>query len=176
MKWFTLVFTLPAFFSSPLGHSATASEIAALEGVVKNACNAPAQAGSEWSISTAADGNVNLTLKRFPSAGINGKVAFSKSEWEGVRRVLQEQQLHENKRRSDCFKDLYKVFLEKLTFDKPSSPTRPAAGGPARQAAPKTAQQPSTNQRVIGNGNVTIGNSNGNITIGTEKNEATDPD
>ena len=63
---------------------------------VKLLCAAPHEPGKEFNLNTefSADGSVRIKLIGF--AGTNGTISLSKSEWEGVRKVLPSEQSKEN--------------------------------------------------------------------------------
>lgn len=89
---------------------------------VRSVCMAPGSQGQKWDIQVLASGDVNVGLKLAGNANADAKVAFTKSEWEGVQQVLKEQQQQDNENYRDCVKDIVPKFIEKIYQNKsPSS-------------------------------------------------------
>lgn len=81
---------------------------------VKSVCMAPDTIGKKWNVEVLASGDVNVGLKLAGKAGADAKVAFSKSEWNGVQQVLKEQQSSENANYRRCAENVTKIFIDKL--------------------------------------------------------------
>lgn len=80
---------------------------------VRSVCQAPGEQGKYWEVEATGKGDVNLrVLKTLPGVGVEGKVRFSKGEWEGVQRVLREHQARDNADYRDCAKTLTPLFLK----------------------------------------------------------------
>lgn len=85
---------------------------------VKLLCAAPHEPGKEFNLNTefSADGSVRIKLIGF--AGANGTISLSKSEWEGVRKVLPSEQSKENENYRECARDLAKILIDKMANGK----------------------------------------------------------
>lgn len=88
-----------------------------LEEVVKNVqgvCLAPGEQGERWDVKVQASGDVKVGLKIAGKAGVDAKVDFTKSQWEGVQQVLREQQQQDNENYRECAKNIAPLFISKL--------------------------------------------------------------
>lgn len=86
---------------------------------VRNVCHAPGEQGKYWEVEATGKGDVNLKLlKKLPGAGVEGKVRFSKGEWEGVQRVLKEQQASDNADYRQCARALTPLFMKHISHDR----------------------------------------------------------
>lgn len=85
--------------------------------VVKNiqgVCLAPGAQGERWDVKVQASGDVKVGLKLAGKAGVDAKVDFTKSQWEGVQQVLREQQQKDNADYRECAKNIAPLFINKI--------------------------------------------------------------
>jgi hypothetical protein len=87
-------------------------------------CKSPSAPGNTFDIAISGSGGAIAGLRNLPRAGGEVKAEFSKSEWEGVQRVLKEQQLAENNSYRGCVTRLTPLFLEKFLAPPPSPRTQ----------------------------------------------------
>jgi hypothetical protein len=82
---------------------------------LRTLCASPDRKGEYIKEEVKGEGNVSVRLfKVLGLAGIKGEASFSKEEWDGVRKVLQKDQVDENRRYRDCVEKLTPLFLEKF--------------------------------------------------------------
>lgn len=87
----------------------------AITEAVSAVCLNPGDAGKFWEVKATGSGQAKLlVLKKLVDAGIDAKLEFTSGEYEGVQRVLAEQQDKENANYRDCVRDLTPRFLDKL--------------------------------------------------------------
>lgn len=97
-----------------------AAEPLTMENVTKNiieVCRAPADSNKYWDIKIESSGDTKVKLK-LADINISGQAEFSKGEWQGVQRVLKEQQAQDNASYRDCAKSLTPLFLNKFFPEK----------------------------------------------------------
>ena len=75
---------------------------------IMKVCDKPENAGSYWDVQVKGDGEAAIKLK-LAKLGVTGEAAFSKGEWEGIQRTVED-----NKDYRDCVKSLSPLFLEKF--------------------------------------------------------------
>lgn len=78
---------------------------------VERLCNAPSKEKSSY-YKIEAKGKANIRVKIIGLA--DGEADFKKEEWEGVQRVLQKDQILDNKLSRECSIKLTPLFLEKF--------------------------------------------------------------
>lgn len=80
-------------------------------------CDKPENAGSYWDINVKGDGEAAVKLK-LAKLGLTGEAEFSKGEWEGIQRTVED-----NKDYRDCVKSLTPIFISKFIplIQKPES-------------------------------------------------------
>lgn len=76
---------------------------------IMKVCDKPENAGSYWDIKVRGDGDAEIKLK-LADIGVTGEAAFSKSEWDGIQRTVED-----NKDYRDCVKSLSPMFVEKFS-------------------------------------------------------------
>lgn len=76
---------------------------------IMKVCDKPENAGSYWDINVKGDGNANIKL-RLANVGLTTEVGFSKVEWDGIRRTVED-----NIDYRSCVKALSPVFIEKFS-------------------------------------------------------------
>lgn len=81
--------------------------------VVRDLCQSPNGSGKVTELKVGASGDAKVKFK-LADGKLGGEVAFSRTEWEGVRKVLTEQQAAENANYRECVKTLTPTFMEKL--------------------------------------------------------------
>ena len=114
---------------SPFSHAAEVS-IDQITESVRRVCLVPGDAGKEWAIKAAADGAVKVNFKIAGEGKIEGNAGFTRSEWEGVQRVLKEKQADENARYRQCAEKLTPIFLDKYVSTSPNVKTTPSTQAP----------------------------------------------
>lgn len=92
---------------------------------IRQVCEAPSEPGKFWKVSTSGEAGGKVRVKLIGVVNAKGTVDFSKGEWEGVQRVLQEQQAQENARYRDCAEKLTPMFLEKVAVPQPEQQPPP---------------------------------------------------
>lgn len=91
---------------------------------IKDICLAPSDKGKYWETSLKAGGETNVKLKFLGKA--SAEASFGIGEWNGVQRVLQSQQAHDNTSYRNCVKRLTPLFLDKFVRNKqPVSSAKP---------------------------------------------------
>lgn len=80
---------------------------------VRDLCQSPNGNGKVTEFKVGASGDAKVKIK-LADGKLGGEVAFSRTEWEGVRKVLTEQQAAENANYRECVKTLTPTFMEKL--------------------------------------------------------------
>lgn len=85
------------------------SDISQITDNIVRVCDKPESAGNYWDISVKSGGEAEIKLK-LAELGVTGEVAFSKSEWDGIQRTVED-----NKNYRDCVKNLAPLFIEKFT-------------------------------------------------------------
>lgn len=86
---------------------------------IKDVCLKPSDKGKYWDIGLKAGGETNVKLKFLGKA--SAAASFNQGQWEGVQKVLQNQQAHDNASYRDCVKKLTPLFLNKFVPSKPSA-------------------------------------------------------
>lgn len=86
----------------------------AISKTIKEICQAPSSVGKYWNVKLDGSGNTTVKVK-VADADLKGNATFSKGEWEGVQRVLQEQQAQDNEGYRRCSEKLTPIFLEKFS-------------------------------------------------------------
>lgn len=76
---------------------------------IMKVCDKPENAGSYWDINVKGDGNADIKL-RLGNVGLTTEVGFSKVEWDGIRRTVED-----NIDYRSCVKALSPVFIEKFS-------------------------------------------------------------
>ena len=83
---------------------------------VTSVCRAPGEQGKYWDVEATGKGDVDLRLlKKLPGVGVEGKVRFSKGEWEGVQRVLRDHQARDNADYRQCVRALTPLFINHIS-------------------------------------------------------------
>lgn len=83
---------------------------------IRNVCHAPGEQGKYWEVETTGKGDVNLKLlNNLPGSWLESRVKFSRSEWEGVQRVLKEHQASDNADYRQCVKALAPLFTNRTS-------------------------------------------------------------
>lgn len=91
-------------------------------------CNTEQIEGSDYSIKTRADGNVEVQFFGKKGGEIEGTFVYSKKEWEGRQKVLQEHQANENVNRRECIKEELKSLRDSYTPPKATEHVEPVVG------------------------------------------------
>jgi len=83
---------------------------------VTSVCRTPDEKGKHWEVEAIGKGDVNLKLlRKIPGVGVEGKISFSKGEWEGVQRVLRDHQASENADYRQCVRELTPLFMKQVS-------------------------------------------------------------
>lgn len=84
---------------------------------IRSLCMSPDQPGKYWDVN--AHGNVEgaVRVKLIGNASANTGVTFSKGEWDGIQKVLKEQQADEHKNYRDCVRDIVPMLKDKVSID-----------------------------------------------------------
>jgi hypothetical protein len=77
---------------------------------ITKVCDKPDHAGTYWDIKVKGSGEAGIRLKLLGLGKVTGESTFSKGEWEGVQRTIED-----SKDYRDCVEKLTPVFLEKFT-------------------------------------------------------------
>ncbi len=77
---------------------------------ITKVCDKPDHAGKYWDIKVKGNGEAGIRLKFLGLGKVSGESTFSKGEWEGVQRTVED-----SKDYRDCVKELAPVFLEKFS-------------------------------------------------------------
>ena len=77
---------------------------------ITKVCDKPDHAGTYWDIKVKGNGEAGIRLKLLGLGKVSGESTFSKGEWEGVQRTVED-----SKNYRDCVKELAPVFLEKFS-------------------------------------------------------------
>ena len=109
---------------------------------VRRVCLAPGDAGKEWAVKAKARGDVSVGLKIAGGVKAEGLADFSRSEWEGVQRVLQEKQQDDNARYRLCAEKLTPVFLDKYGPKPTDTKPLPEQTNSHRQNSSRADQRP----------------------------------
>nr|VFK09398.1 MAG: hypothetical protein BECKLPF1236B_GA0070989_100828 [Candidatus Kentron sp. LPFa] len=90
-------------------------------------CDKPEKAGSYWDIRVKSDGDAAIKLKS-EDLNIAGEVDFSKMEWDGIRRTIED-----SKDYRACAKELTPLFIERfkpvIEEQKTKEPSKRTLGG-----------------------------------------------
>ncbi|MBL1274472.1 MAG: hypothetical protein COB30_000125 [Ectothiorhodospiraceae bacterium] len=84
------------------------SNISLITDNIMKVCDKPENAGSYWDINVRADGEADIKLK-IADLGVTGEVVFSKSEWEGIQRTVED-----NIDYRTCVKELSPLFVKRF--------------------------------------------------------------
>lgn len=79
---------------------------------IRSVCAAPDQKGKYWNVDASGDTKIKIKFLG-TKAGLSSEI--SSGEWEGIQRVLKEQQADEHKNYRDCVKSLTPIFLKNFT-------------------------------------------------------------
>lgn len=93
----------------------------ALDKVTENVqavCLTPSQQGKYWKVTAKGGLNANGFISLI-ATGVDGEVAFTKSECEGVQQVLQAHQAGDNDSYRICAEKLTPIFLAKFAATEP---------------------------------------------------------
>jgi hypothetical protein len=83
---------------------------------IRSVCLAPGAQGKYWEVEKTGRSDVNVRLlKKFPGAEGESEVRFSQGEWEGVQRVLKEQQAGDNADYRQCVRELSPLFVNRIS-------------------------------------------------------------
>ena len=88
-------------------------------GSVQSVCTRPAESGKYWNVDAKGEGDVSVSLTKLPQASLGGTLNFTKGEWEGVQRVLQDQVASDSANYRECVKELTPLFLKKIPSREP---------------------------------------------------------
>lgn len=89
---------------------------------IRSVCAAPDQKSKYWNVNSTASSNISLKLLG-SNAQVNGEI--SAGEWEGIQRVLKEQQAGDNTNYRDCVKSLTPIFLKMVSSSRTDSRKNP---------------------------------------------------
>jgi len=95
---------------------------------VRSLCMSPDTPGKYWDVNAHADVGGGVRVKLVGEGDANAGVTFSKGEWDGIQRVLKEQQASENKNYRDCVMNIIPVLKDKIN-SKPGEGSEGKAGG-----------------------------------------------
>lgn len=104
MKFIKTILLLLIFTAS----HAIANSLLDIESSVRSVCMSPDQSGKYWEVKGSADARVGIKILG-PTAGISGE--FSKGEWEGIQRVLREEQASDNDSYRKCVMKITPIFV-----------------------------------------------------------------
>jgi hypothetical protein len=90
------------------------SQMQEIVDIVKSICLAPSEKGAYWDVKLTGDGVARVKLKKLTELGISGDAEFTKGEWEGVQRVLEEERLKEHVDYRECVEKLTPLFIKKF--------------------------------------------------------------
>ena len=113
-----LIFIL--FLFIPIITTAKDNETDTLIKAIQDLCFHPSGKGTYWSIETNADAGARIKLL----GSLSGDIKLNKEEWDGVRRVLPQDQILDSNKYRDCVMQLTPTFIQKFRAD--DSKTRPA--------------------------------------------------
>lgn len=95
---------------------------------IKSLCMSPDQPGKFWQIDSQASAGGDVQVKLIGKAEAGAGVTFSKGEWDGIKKVLQEEQASENKNYRDCIQAIVPLLKDKLSENtKGLEPNKPVA-------------------------------------------------
>ncbi|MGH7392565.1 MAG: hypothetical protein ACREM3_24370 [Candidatus Rokuibacteriota bacterium] len=80
---------------------------------VRASCLEPGKSGNHWQVKGSGKGEAKVPIKVFV-VGLGADVEFTREEWDGVQRVLKEDQAKDNARYRDCVEKLTPLFLQKI--------------------------------------------------------------
>jgi hypothetical protein len=160
-----LIVVTSLVFLNPLLANAEKSSISdKITKNIKEICLAPSDKGKYWDTRLKAGGETNVKLRFLGKA--SAEASFNAGEWEGVQKVLQSQQAHDNANYRDCVKKLTPLFLEKFVHNNQPKTILPLKIGKAfEQITSHTSYTTQQLQPSVNNyGNyVNINGSNNNV-------------
>lgn len=136
------MFSVIVVFITGLSYASESSLMEQVTLNVKEVCQAPSDSGKYWDVKLEGGGDAKVKLK-LADMGVSGQAEFSKGEWQGVQRVLQEQQAYDSANYRECVKKLTPLFLEKFVpipgksqsdVTSPSEPTKAYSSPSASKA------------------------------------------
>ncbi len=115
--FFNLIIVMQLILLPKLAYGAEEINASSITDNLIKVCDKPENAGSYWDINVKGDGEASVKLK-LAKLGLTGEAEFSKGEWEGIQRTVED-----NKNYRDCVKTLTPVFLSKFIplIQKPES-------------------------------------------------------
>lgn len=134
------MFSVIVVFIAGLSYASESSLMEQATLNVKEVCQAPSDSGKYWDVKLEGGGDAKVKLK-LADMGVSGQAEFSKGEWQGVQRVLQEQQAYDSANYRECVKKLTPLFLEKFvpipekSQSDVTSPSEPAKAYSSRSAS-----------------------------------------
>nr|VFJ90972.1 MAG: hypothetical protein BECKH772A_GA0070896_1002524 [Candidatus Kentron sp. H]VFJ92140.1 MAG: hypothetical protein BECKH772B_GA0070898_1002523 [Candidatus Kentron sp. H]VFJ98736.1 MAG: hypothetical protein BECKH772C_GA0070978_1002424 [Candidatus Kentron sp. H] len=83
--------------------------IRAITESITNICDKPGDAASYWEVRAKGSGPASVKLLNLADIGVTGEVNFSKGEWDGVRRTIEDAKDYRA-----CARELAPLFIEKF--------------------------------------------------------------
>jgi hypothetical protein len=130
--YYTLIF-LTLLYSEVL--ALTPQQIAhekMLTELAKERCDTEQIEGRDYSIKLTADGKVEVSFFGKKGGELKGTFIYTKSEWEGRQRVLQEHQAQENKDRRKCIRE--ELDSLRKSYKPPEDQSPPVQSSPLQES------------------------------------------